>query len=84
MTVQLSLLSNLYIINRFILQKLCNTVLKPLKISQFTQCVLHQTNSFQLLNVHGIGMVSIIFCSLTVLPKNKKKYDIHVNTTDVS
>ena len=31
MTVHLSLLSNLYIINRFILQKLCNIVLKPLK-----------------------------------------------------
>jgi hypothetical protein len=36
MTVQLSLLSNLYIINRFILQKLCNTVLKPLKM-KFTK-----------------------------------------------
>jgi hypothetical protein len=31
MTVHLSLLSNLYIINRFLLQKLCNIVLKPLK-----------------------------------------------------
>ena len=36
MTVRLSLLSNLYIINRFLLQKLCNIVLKPLKM-KFTK-----------------------------------------------
>jgi hypothetical protein len=36
MTVHLSLLSNLYIINRFLLQKLYNIVLKPLKM-KFTK-----------------------------------------------